>query len=117
MTGSAVPDTDREQLGQLVRQTWIRWASEQRRPKKSWLTGWDQLDAGQREVDMRIGEAIAARVLARLMGDLPALRTERDQLVARIEDLRDFEAEYRARLKEYFLSHADMLDGEVVNGG
>ena len=27
-------------------------------PKPSWLTGWDDLDEGQREVDMRIGEAV-----------------------------------------------------------
>lgn len=51
--------TDREALGRLVRQIWTDWAREQRDPKASWLTPWEELDAGQREVDMRIGEAVA----------------------------------------------------------
>ena len=50
---------DREALGRLVRETWVAWAAEQPDPKGSWLTGWDELDAGQREVDMRIGHAVA----------------------------------------------------------
>lgn len=50
---------DRDHLGRVVRETWVAWAREQPDPKPSWLTGWDQLDAGQREVDKRIGEAIA----------------------------------------------------------
>lgn len=49
----------REPLGRLVRQVWVDWAREQPDPKPSWLTGWDDLDAGQREVDMRIGSALA----------------------------------------------------------
>jgi 5-methylcytosine-specific restriction endonuclease McrA len=40
-----MPDTDREQLGRLVRQVWVRWASEQRRPKRSWLVGWEVIRA------------------------------------------------------------------------
>jgi len=86
-----VTDLDREQVGRLVRQTWVRWASEQRRPKKSWLAGWDQLDQGQREVDMRIGEAVASLVRARVMGDLPKLRADGEDLQRQIEDLRSFD--------------------------
>lgn len=56
----------RENLGRLVRETWVAWASEQPDPKPSWLTGWDELDEGQREVDMRIGEAVAAAERKRL---------------------------------------------------
>ena len=55
----------REALGRIVRAEWVRWASEQPDPKLSWLVGWDELDAGQREVDMRIGEAVQASALAR----------------------------------------------------
>lgn len=51
---------DREACGRLVRETWVKWASEQPDPKPSWLVPWEDLDAGQREVDMRIGEAVAA---------------------------------------------------------
>lgn len=53
----------REPLGRVVRETWVAWAREQSDPKPSWLTGWDELDAGQREVDMRIGAAVAAAEL------------------------------------------------------
>lgn len=56
--------TAREDLGRLVRETWIAWAREQTDPKPSWLTGWDELDDGQREVDRRIGAAVAAQATA-----------------------------------------------------
>lgn len=49
------PAEPRELLGRIVRGVWIRWAREQADPKPSWLLGWDELDAGQQEVDMRIG--------------------------------------------------------------
>jgi hypothetical protein len=55
----------REDLGRIVRETWVAWAREQPDPKPSWLTDWDDLDAGQREVDMRIGEAVAAALGSR----------------------------------------------------
>jgi hypothetical protein len=51
------PPDLREPLGRIVRETWVAWAKEQDDPKPGWLTGWDELDAGQREVDMRIGHA------------------------------------------------------------
>lgn len=50
----------REALGRLVREAWVAWAREQPGPKPSWLVPWEDLDEGQREVDMRIGEAVAA---------------------------------------------------------
>jgi hypothetical protein len=52
-----------EALGRIVRGTWVRWATEQPDPKPAWLVGWDELDAGQREVDIRIGEAIGEAIL------------------------------------------------------
>lgn len=52
------PAEPREALGAFVRQVWVEWAREQDDPKPSWLTSWDELDAGQREVDMRIGTAL-----------------------------------------------------------
>lgn len=48
----------REDLGRLVRHVWVEWAREQANPKPSWLLPWEDLDDGQREVDMRIGEAL-----------------------------------------------------------
>lgn len=54
----------REALGALVRKAWTEWATEQPGPKPSWLTPWEELDEGQREVGMRIGEAVAAATAA-----------------------------------------------------
>ena len=48
-----------EVLGRLVRGVWCRWAREQPDAKASWLVPWDGLDEGQREVDIRIGRAVA----------------------------------------------------------
>lgn len=56
MTG--VPAEPREPAGRLVRQVWVEWAQEQPDPKPSWLLPWEELDDGQREVDMRIGTAL-----------------------------------------------------------
>lgn len=56
----------REAFGRLVRETWVEWAREQPDPKPAWLTGWNELDYGQREVNMRIGAAVAAAERARL---------------------------------------------------
>lgn len=56
--GDSTPSVPRELLGRWVRQTWVAWASEQDSPKPSWLLPWEGLDAGQQEVDMRIGEAL-----------------------------------------------------------
>ena len=53
----------REQLGRLVRETWVACAEEAGDTKPSHLTGWDDLDEDMREVDMRIGEAVAAFAL------------------------------------------------------
>jgi hypothetical protein len=60
--GGVTPDP-REQLGRLVRQTWVACAEEAGDTKPSHLAGWDDLDEDMREVDMRIGEAVAALVL------------------------------------------------------
>ena len=61
MTAEAITE---EALGRLVRETWVAWAHEQPDPKPSWLVPWDELDDGQREVDMRIGAAVGAAVTA-----------------------------------------------------
>ena len=60
-----MPDP-REPLGRLVHDTWVAWAMEQPGAKPSWLVTWDQLpeDDPQREVDMRIGAAVAVQAVA-----------------------------------------------------
>lgn len=79
---------DREPLGRLVRETWVAWAREQYRPKPSWLAGWEDLDNGQREVDMRIGSAVAVQAVAdakldgdRMRAQLLTFAAERDRTV------------------------------------
>lgn len=61
----------REELGRVVRGVWVTWAREQADARHSWLVPWDDLDDGQREVDMRIGEAVAAVERERIMAGLP----------------------------------------------
>jgi len=58
-----VTSDPREQLGRLVRETWVACAEEAGDTKPSHLAGWDDLDEDMREVDMRIGEAVAAFAL------------------------------------------------------
>lgn len=52
----------REHLGRVVRETWVACAAELDDPKPSHLTGWDELDEWNKEVDRRIGDAVAAEV-------------------------------------------------------
>lgn len=58
MDESIAPREPRELVGRMVRQIWVEWAREQPDPKPSWLLPWEELDDGQREVDMRIGDAL-----------------------------------------------------------
>jgi len=64
---------DRELLGRAVRAIWVDWAAEQPDPTPSWLLGWDELDDGQREVDMRIGAGVEAVVRDEIAARLTAL--------------------------------------------
>jgi hypothetical protein len=52
------PKEPRELVGRFVRQVWLEWAREQPAVKTAWLLPWEDLDEGQREVDMRIGAAL-----------------------------------------------------------
>ena len=60
-------DELREHLGRIVRETWVACASEQDDPKPSHLIDWDELDEWNKEVDRRIGDAVA-REVARMAG-------------------------------------------------
>ncbi len=67
---------DREDRARIVRGAWVAWAAEQPDPKPSWLVAWDELptDDPQREVDARIGEAVAAAERERLAAVIPPER-------------------------------------------
>jgi hypothetical protein len=84
-------ETLREQRGRTVRETWVTWAKHQRNPKPSWLTGWDDLDADQREVDMLIGEDVAAAErerIRKLAEEIGSMCLGCDAFRAFLEDLR-----------------------------
>jgi hypothetical protein len=51
---------DRERLGRMVREIWVATARAHPDPKPSWLVPWDELGEWDKEVDRRIGEAVAS---------------------------------------------------------
>lgn len=57
---------DPEHLGRVVREAWMVWAREQPDVVEhpSWLIPWDELAERDREVDRRIGAAVARAVAA-----------------------------------------------------
>jgi hypothetical protein len=75
-----VPATATQQadaLGRLVRQVWDATVRDLvADPKPSWLTPWEDLDEFQREVDRRIGMALAVHAAA----------TERAAIVRKLRD-------------------------------
>lgn len=58
LNSQALP-IDRETLGRMVREAWIRWAQTQPAPKSSWLVPYDGLAEHDKEADRQIGEAVA----------------------------------------------------------
>lgn len=65
-------DDRRTHLARVVRHVWVDWALEQQDPPESWLQTWSELDDGQREVDARIGEAVAVDERLRCIAELDA---------------------------------------------
>jgi hypothetical protein len=84
------PADPRELVGRLVRQVWIEWASEQDDPKPSWLLPWEDLDDGQREVDMRIGEKLYQAGGDALTRKIKRLRDAEDRQFQADMDLLDY---------------------------
>jgi hypothetical protein len=54
---------DRDTLGRMVREAWVRWALTQPAPKSSWLAPYDDLAEADKEADRQIGEAVARATL------------------------------------------------------
>lgn len=65
-----------EMLGVEVRRVWLAWAREQPNPKPSWLVPWEELSEPDREVDRRIGMAIATLVTKPQIDEITALRAQ-----------------------------------------
>jgi hypothetical protein len=51
---------ERDELGHVVRNAWVRWASTQPNPKPSWLTPWSELIEPDREAYRRIADELVA---------------------------------------------------------
>jgi hypothetical protein len=54
-----------ESLGRLVREVWVKWAREQPDVGEhpNWVLPWEALGERDREVDRRIGQAVAGEAL------------------------------------------------------
>lgn len=50
--------SDRDALGKVVREAWVKWALTQPDPKTSWLVPYDRLSEADKEVDRQIAEAV-----------------------------------------------------------
>jgi hypothetical protein len=50
---------NRDYLGRLVREAWVRWAEKQQDPKPTWLVPYDKLCEPDKEVDRQIGVDLA----------------------------------------------------------
>lgn len=50
--------SERDELGQVVRNAWVRWAYKQYNPKPSWLVPWSRLPEADREADRCIADEL-----------------------------------------------------------
>ena len=48
----------RDQLGEMVRIAWVKWARTQPDPKPTWLVPYAELSEPDKEADRQIGEAL-----------------------------------------------------------
>ncbi len=74
-----------EFLGRLVRMTWREWAGEQPNVKASWLTLWEDLSEAERDVDCRIGMAVANVCVT---PELLRVEAERGKALEQVGELR-----------------------------
>jgi|SRR6185437_11479846 len=63
---------DRDLLGRLVRDAWIRWAKSQPIQKPSWLVPYSELSEVDKEADRMIGEAMETWIVATMGAQQPA---------------------------------------------
>src|ERR1700730_16063496 len=59
MNGGRPLPFERDELGRLVREAWVRWALTQPNPKQTWLVPYNELEECDKEADRHIGESIA----------------------------------------------------------
>jgi hypothetical protein len=59
LDGSRPLPFERDELGRMVREAWVRWAKTQPSPKPHWLIPYAELAEPDKEADRQIGEAIS----------------------------------------------------------
>ena len=102
---------DREALGQLVRVAWVEWAREQDHPKKHWLSSWAELPEPMREVDRRIGEAVALAATAEVRRQLAQAKAENARLEPKAKQWDQLEADIAAAS---FPSNDETVDSVIA---
>ncbi|TLX17090.1 hypothetical protein [Rhizobium sp. MHM7A] len=104
---------DRDVLGRMVREAWVRWAETQPNPKPSWLVPYEALDEADKEADRQIGENVARWTLA---GDAArfSMLAERMPEAKFIRNLVRSVEWAKRRLMRYALAEQR---GEVQGGG
>ena len=125
---------DREPYGRIARETWVAWAKEQPdvADHPSWTVDWDGLPDRDREVDMRIGAAVAAAEKKqaeywhkRWLAAMERADEDGTQAISqhvRIQDLsRQSEAaearlaEIRQVIKTYFVVHGNSTSASLTH--
>ena len=80
---------------------WVKWALEQPSPKPSWLSPWKELTEPEREVDRRIGEAVANVCLIPHQPILACLDTNGFPMCPWVKDRITADAEWINELQRY----------------
>lgn len=81
---------DRDVLGRVVREAWVRWAQTQPDPKPHWLAPYDELSEPDKEADRQIGEAVLAVLRSESLSatardaEVAALRADKETLRKRL---------------------------------
>lgn len=66
-----------DELGHIVREAWVAYCIETGRTERpDHIAPWEQMDEWSKEVDRRIGTAVAEHVGAKLRAELAAARAE-----------------------------------------
>lgn len=87
----------RDLLGELVRDAWVDWAEKQPNPKPSWLVPWSELNETDREVDRRIGDALALWIVDGCIGRVSECQT--------IDEAVEALAIYTRTVPQFYLVH------------
>jgi hypothetical protein len=105
---------DREPLGRIVHEIRLAWNAELAHPRG--VLPWEQRDEGQREMDMRIGSAVAAQAVAdagleidRMRAQLLAFAAGRDRTVRELK--RRASRAVPGVVRDAWLAAADVVAG------